>query len=61
MSENQRKINKLVSPGCVVGFFRTTVTEPSPRNPTGNAAGVDGDFRGRIHNGIVAIVSKSEG
>ena len=43
-----------------MGFFRTTVTEPSPHNPTVNAAGVDGDFRGGVHNGIVAIASKSE-
>ena len=51
---------KKVSPGCVVGFFRTMVTELPSRNPTVNAAGVDGDFRGRVHNGTVAIVSKSE-
>ena len=42
-------------------FFRTTVTGPSAHDPTINAAGVDGDTRGHVHNGIVAIVSKSEG
>jgi hypothetical protein len=62
MSENQTK-KKVGQPWMCGGVRKDNqqFSGPSAHNPTINAAGVDGDARGRVHNEIVAIVSKIRG